>query len=311
MTVAFVLIAAAPFSFAAGDESGDEPADAIEVVRVKAPSGAKGVFAVDTATGETLSSKNADKSRPAASTSKLMTVWLVNEKISSGDGDWSDKIEVQDRKLDRMSRLSPYGGSVRLKAGRTYTVRQLYILTLVESHNAAAVQLGRWVSGSDEEFAEAMNEAAADLGMDNSYFVNACGLNNTDYYTDLKIKYVGKRSDTNMMSPRDAATLASAIVTIYPEVMDTASIAKTKVRGKTIHTTNLILRDKNLKKKAKGLNVTGLKTGYIKRSGGCFIGTCEKKGRHRIVTVILNDPKRFDHTISLMKKIYKENPEAV
>jgi D-alanyl-D-alanine carboxypeptidase (penicillin-binding protein 5/6) len=297
------------------DEDGDagegEPVEESEVVRVEAPSGAKGVFAVDTVTGEILCAKSADKARPVASTSKLMTVWLVHEKIASGEGDWSDKVKIKDSKLDRMSRVRPYGGSVRLKKGKSFTVKQLYLLTLVESHNAAAVQLGRWVAGSDEDFAAAMNDAAAELGMEDSYFVNACGLNNTDYYKDLKIKYVGKRSDTNMMSPRDAATLAAALVTTYPEVMDATSIVKTKVAGKTVRTTNLILRDKKLKKKAKGLNVSGLKTGYIKRSGGCFIGSCEKEGRHRIVTVLLNDKKRFEHTISLMKDIYNENPDAV
>jgi D-alanyl-D-alanine carboxypeptidase (penicillin-binding protein 5/6) len=287
------------------------PAFAADVTVVKAPAKAKGVFAVDAVTGNTLSAKSPDRSMPAASTSKLMTAWLVHEKIASGDGDWSDRIRITDKKLDKMSRTSPYGGTVRLKNGSVFTVRQLYILTLVESHNAAAMQLGRWVAGSDSKFVSLMNEAADDLGMRASSFVNACGLNNIDFYKDLKIAYVGKRSATNMMSPRDAAKLARALVNTYPEVMDTTGVAKIKVKGKTVRTTNLIIRDDKLKAKAKGLNVSGLKTGYIKRSGGCFIGTCEKKGRHRIITVVFNDADRFKHTVSLMKRIYKENRGAI
>jgi len=283
-------------------------ADSAAVVKVKAPKGAKGVFALDVVTGETLSSKNADKARPVASTSKLMTIYLVHKKIADGNGAWEDKIKITDKKIDRMSKLSPYGGTIRLKKGRTFTVKELYTLALVESHNAATIQLGRWVSGSDKKFVKLMNKTAKRLGMKNSRFVNACGLNNKDYYEDLKIPYIGKRSDTNMMSPRDAAKLASALVTEYPDVMKTTKRAKAKVRGKTIRTTNRILDDSKLKQKAKGLNISGLKTGYIKRSGSCFIGTCEKEGRDRIVTVILNDPNRFEHTITLMNDIYEENP---
>jgi D-alanyl-D-alanine carboxypeptidase (penicillin-binding protein 5/6) len=286
-------------------------ADAPKIVKAKAPKEAKGVFAMDTVTGNTLASKSADKSRPVASTSKLMTVYLVHRKIDAGEGDWSDKVKIADRKLDRMSKLSPYGGVVRLKKGTTFTIKQLYSLTIVESHNAASVQLGRWVAGSDEGFAKLMNDTAEELGMGNSHFVNACGLDNIDYYNDLKIPYVGKRSDTNKMSPRDAAKLARALVTEYPGVMKTTRLVKVKVKGKTVRTSNHILDYDNLKKKAKGLNVTGLKTGYITRSGHCFIGVCKKEGRNRIVTVILNDPNRFEHTITLMKNIYKKNPEAV
>jgi D-alanyl-D-alanine carboxypeptidase (penicillin-binding protein 5/6) len=266
---------------------------------------------MDAATGKTLSSRDADTARPAASTSKLMTVWLVHGKIAEGGGRWSDKITITDAKIARMSRMSVYGGSVRLSKGRVFSVRQLYTLTLVESNNAAAIMLGRWVAGTDKKFVRLMNRAADDLGMENSHFVNACGLNNIDFYNDLKIPYVGKRSDTNMMSPRDAAVLARELVTEYPEVLGTTGLARVKVKGKAIRTTNLILRDKKLKKKAAGLNVKGLKTGYIKRSGGCLIATCRKKGRHRVITVILNDGDRFIHTLALMKAIYRENPEAV
>jgi D-alanyl-D-alanine carboxypeptidase (penicillin-binding protein 5/6) len=289
----------------------DEPApqpDSPKIVKVKAPAGAKGVFAMDADTGKTLSSKSADKARPVASTSKLMTIYLVHKMIADGDGAWKDKVKITDKQIDRMSKLSPYGGTIRLKKGKTFTVKELYTLTLVESHNAAAIQLGRWVSGSDKKFVKLMNKTAQLLGMKKSSFVNACGLNNRDFYEDLKIPYIGKRSATNMMSPKDAAKLARALVTEYPAVMKTTKRAKTKVRGKTIRSTNKILRDKNLKEQAAGLNIVGLKTGYIRRSGSCFIGTCKRKGRDRIVTVILNDPDRFEHTITLMKEIYEKNP---
>jgi D-alanyl-D-alanine carboxypeptidase (penicillin-binding protein 5/6) len=288
------------------DDAAPQGASA-KIVKVKAPKEAKGVFAMDVVTGKILSSKNADKARPAASTSKLMTVYLVHKKIAEGDGSWEDKIKITDKKIDRMSKLSTFGGTIRLKKGRTFTIRDLYTLTLVESHNAAAIQLGRWVSGTDKKFVKLMNKTAKRLGMEKSSFVNACGLNNSDFYKYLKIPYVGKRSATNMMSPKDAAKLAKALITEYPNVMETTKRAKAKVRGKTIHTTNRIIRDKNLKKKAKDLNIVGLKTGYIKRAGGCFIGTCKMKGRDRIVTVILNDPNRFEHTVTLMKDIYAKN----
>ncbi|MDR0518866.1 MAG: serine hydrolase [Clostridiales Family XIII bacterium] len=286
-------------------------AETPDVERVGAPKAAKGVFAMDAETGQTLCAKSADTARPVASTSKLMTAYLVLKKIDSGGGAWTDRVGITDRKLDKMSRTSPYGGSVRLRVGSTFSVRQLYYLMLVESHNAASVQLGRWISGTDAAFAQLMNETAEELGMENSSFVNACGLDNSDYASDLKIPYVGNRSDTNKMSPRDAADLARALVTEYPEVMNATKLTRVNVKGRTVRTSNHILDYKDLMKKAKGLNVAGLKTGYTSRAGHCFIGVCKKNGRHTIVTAILNDPDRFNHTITIMKGSYSKNPDAV
>jgi D-alanyl-D-alanine carboxypeptidase (penicillin-binding protein 5/6) len=297
------VYAAFSSSYAVYANESDEP----EPVEVDAPENAKAVIAIDAVTGAVYCAKSKNRKYPVASTSKLMTVWLVLEKIAANEGDWSDKVKITDKKLEKMSASSVFGGAMTLKKGKAFTVKQLYMLTLIESNNAAAIQLGRWVAGTDRKFADRMNDAAKRLGMNNSEFHNACGLNNSDLKQYFTMKIHGKAKDTNQMSASDAATLAKALIDNYPEILKTSKLAKKTIKDTKIKATNKILSDKKLKKRAKGLNVDGLKTGYTRRAGQCLIATCKPDGKHRVITVVLDDKDKFVDTIAVMKDIYDEN----
>jgi D-alanyl-D-alanine carboxypeptidase (penicillin-binding protein 5/6) len=316
LTAIILIIAAMAFAFSvspipdgfaqasvyASEESADKPP-----VKVSAPKNAKAVIVVSADEGEVFASKSSGKALPAASTSKLMTLWLVHEKIEAGEGKWKDKVKITDKKLEKMSLSYEFGGRLKLYKGKTFTVKQLYQAALIESNNAAATQLGRWVSGSDKKFAKAMNETAEQLGMKNSKFFNASGIDNADLKKNFKMKISGKKGDTNKMSARGAATLAQAIISTYPSILDTSKLASKKINKTKIYSTNMILRDEKLKKKAADLKVNGLKTGYTVRAGSCLIATCKPKGSKRIITVVLNDSTKFPDTVSLMKRVYKKN----
>ncbi|MDR0817012.1 MAG: serine hydrolase [Clostridiales Family XIII bacterium] len=276
------------------------------IVRVKAPPLAKAEVAIDAVNGDVLSKKYKDKSLPVASVSKLMTVWLVMEKISAGEGSMSSKVRIRDSGIERLSRDRHCGG-YELKRGKTFSVRQLLRLTLINSSNAAAVQLGIWVSGSNEDFIDDMNDEAENLKLSKSVFTSACGLNNNDMKM-FGLKVSGGKSGTNMMSAQDVATLSRKLLDKYPEVLSVSSLPAVKVKGKRIGSTNKFLTSEALKKKAKTYRVDGLKTGSTQRAGACLAVSANPSGKHRIITVVLNDWNRFEDTYTLIKNIYKKNP---
>lgn len=274
-------------------------------VKIKAPSKAKAAIAIDAETGDIYSSKKANTSLPVASVSKIMTVWLVMEKIDSGDGSLDSKVKIKNKKIENLSRGSGTGGYI-LKKGNTYTVKQLLQLTLISSSNAAAIQLGMWVSGSNKAFIREMNAEAKNLHLTKSSFTSACGLNNSDM-SIFGLKVRGGKSGTNMMSAADVAELSRLLVEKYPDVLTTSSIKSVKVKGKKISSTNKLLTGNALSKKAKAYKIDGLKTGYTKRAGSCLVATAMPDGKHRTITVILNDSDKFEDAYNLIKNIYKKN----
>ena len=275
------------------------------IVKVKVPARAKAALVVNAYTGEVFSSKNADKALPVASTSKIMTVWLVMKKIESGRS-LSEAVKIKSKKIENMSRKKLYGGYV-LKKGQSFTVRQLLYLTVVKSSNAAAVQLGIWVAGSNAKFVKLMNKEAKSLGLTKSSFTSACGLDNYDMGR-LGLKVTGNKKATNMMSARDLARLSQKLIAEYPQALNYSKTVSIKIKVKKITTTNKILKDKKLIKKAKTLNIDGLKTGSTKSAGYCLVATGQAKGKHRLISVILDDDYRSADTVDLLLKVYKSNP---
>jgi D-alanyl-D-alanine carboxypeptidase (penicillin-binding protein 5/6) len=276
------------------------------IVSVKAPVKAKAEITIDAVTGNVLSSKNAYQSLPVASISKLMTVWLVMEKIGSGKGSLKSKVKIKSKGVEKLSRHWQCGGYV-LKRGQTYTVEQLLKLALIPSSNAASVQLGIWVSGSNKAFIKKMNKEAKKLDLTKSSFTSACGLNNADMKL-FGLVVSGGKSGTNKMSAYDVATLSNMLITKYPAILKTSSTSAAKIKNKWIGSTNKLLTNADLKKKAKTYQIDGLKTGSTRRAGSCLTATGKPKGMHRIITVILNDPDKFEDAYTLFKNIYKKNP---
>ncbi|OLN21135.1 D-alanyl-D-alanine carboxypeptidase [Domibacillus antri] len=249
---------------------------------------ASAAILIDADTGQILYEKNSEKQLGVASMSKMMTEYLLLEAVKAGKISFEDTYQVSDYvyTVSQDRSLS----NVPLRAGETYTIKELYEAMTIYSANAATIAIAEKIAGSEAEFVKLMNEKAKVLGLEQYQFVNATGLNNKD----LKGNHsTGGETDENMMSGRDVATLAYRLVKDYPEVLETASIPKKKFREGTddeIAMENWNWMLPSLVFAYEGM--TGLKTGTTDFAGYCFTGTAERNGQKLIAVVM--DAKSSD-----------------
>ena len=125
---------------------------------------------MDAATGTVLFEKNSPDAMPPASVTKIMTLLLIYEAEENGQFRWQDAVRVSDHAA------SMGGSQVFLEEGETQTAADLTKCIAIASANDAAVAMAEFVAGSEEAFVERMNQKAAELGMKDTHFKNACGL---------------------------------------------------------------------------------------------------------------------------------------
>ena len=126
---------------------------------------ARSAAILDSKTGKILFAKNAHLRLPPASTTKLMTVLLALETLG-----WEEEVVISRRAADAPS------SKAGLKTGEKYKAKYLILASLVSSSNDAAVALAEACAGTEEGFAELMNQRALSLGMNDTHFINATGL---------------------------------------------------------------------------------------------------------------------------------------
>jgi D-alanyl-D-alanine carboxypeptidase (penicillin-binding protein 5/6) len=256
---------------------------------------------IEAKTGKIIFQKNPDVALPPASMSKMMTEYLVLEGISEGHFDWDTVVSASDTAhffggLDGTSR-------VWLAAGEERTVRELYTALAVYSANDATVALAELVSGSETSFVQLMNEKAQELGMTNTHFVNSTGLPNS-----MLGNYIaaGTEEDENLMSARDTAILARALVNDFPEVLEFSSIPEKPAEYFNVRLINfnwmLVGNPDGRARPHAYPEVDGLKTGYTDLAQYCFTGTAEKNGM-RLISVVMRSESvdsRFAETRKLL-----------
>lgn len=275
--VAILLVAGISMSFPSGRHSKAEAASDMSVH-------AKAAILVDAKSGKILYGQNMDESLPVASMSKLMTQYLILEKIQKGDLKWDDVYHADATDQDLSTR--PGLGNVPLYQGQSYTVRDLYNAMTLVSANAASRALGRMAGKSDKHFVQMMNNKAKQLGLKHSSFVNTSGLNNQDL-APYQVK--GTASDgENKMSARDLALLAYHFIHSFPNEMD---IEKKELdQFPVTDSYSIPLRNKNQllpngKYPYKG--AIGLKTG-MNDAAGYGIVALAKRGQRELIAVIID-----------------------
>lgn len=268
---------------------------------------AKAALAVDAKTGKILYAKNADTALPLASMTKMLSAYLVRQAIQSGKLKWTDTV-TPDASIYKISQDHSLS-NVPLRRDGKYTIRELYQASLIYSANAAMMLLGNAVAGSQVRFVNMMRTQLKAWGIDDATIVNATGLDNNQLTVD---RYPGTTgSEQNMMSAKDVARVAQHLLTDYPDVLKTTSIANATFRAGTADATKMESFDwmlKGLVSAQKDLPVDGLKTGTTDRAGDCFTGTVEKNGM-RIITVVMHangkgSTKRFVQTANLMRAVF-------
>lgn len=225
----------------------------------------------DANSGALFIAENIDEALPIASISKLMTFFLVKEKIAEGKFKLEDKVKVS------ATASSEEGSSLDLKAGEEISVKDLLDGLMIVSGNDAAVALAELVGETESKFVTMMNDKASELGLKNATFTNASGLT--------------KNGQDNKMSTRDIFTLSKTIIEKYPEVLEYAK------------TTVLEQPSRNFKKEStiplvgEVEGVDGLKTGHTDEAGYCLVSTMKiKKGESefRIISVLMGAKTKAD-----------------
>ena len=225
----------------------------------------------DANSGALFVAENIDEPLPIASISKLMTFFLVKEKIAEGKFKLEDKVKVS------VIASSVEGSSLDLKAGEEISIKDLLDGLMIVSGNDAAVALAELVGETESKFVTMMNDKASELGLKNATFTNASGLT--------------KNGQDNKMSTRDIFTLSKTIIEKYPEVLEYAK------------TTVLEQPSRNFKKEStiplvgEVEGVDGLKTGHTDEAGYCLVSTMKiKKGESefRIISVLMGAKTKAD-----------------
>ncbi|WP_409273831.1 D-alanyl-D-alanine carboxypeptidase family protein [Neobacillus sp. SCS-31] len=249
---------------------------------------ARAAILIDSETKDVLFAQNEDTPFPAASMTKLMTAYLVLEKIQLGTFDWNDGVIIS------ANAVSSEGVAIPVKLGDTLTVRDLFMAMEIASANNAAVALAEKAAGTEGEFTEWMNQKAREIGLsEHTRFVNATGLANRN---GLESK----------MTARDVAILAGRLIADYPDILAISSMPDYTLQydGSVIFTTNAMLNNPDFSFKG----VDGLKTGFTNAAGYCFAGTAEIGGTRLISVVMGADGKdeRFIETKKLFAYGFKK-----
>ncbi len=270
----------------------------------------KSAIAIDSDSGQILYAKNADKTLPIASMTKLVTVYLTLNAIKNKKISWNQKVKPT-APIVKVANNAEYS-NVPLKMGHSYTIKQLYQATLIESANGAAILLGQTIAGSQKAFINQMRAQVKKWGIEDAKIYTACGLPNGNLGKDA---YPGiNKNAENTMSAKDMAIVGQNLIKDFPEVLDTTKLAHLdfKDQGKTTKMANFNWMLKGLSQYDQAYPVDGLKTGTTDAAGACFIGTIKHSGA-RLITVVMGarhqdgtDPSRFIQTKKLMNYIFTQ-----
>ena len=216
---------------------------------------AREAIMIDFATGATLLEKNADERMPPSSMSKLMTMYVVFEKLKAGQLQLDQMLPVSERAW-RMG-----GSKMFVELGSQIKVEDLIRGVIVQSGNDACVVLAEAISGSEQQFAELLNETARRIGLTNSTFRNATG------WPDPEHK----------MTARDLSILARRIISDFPEYFPFYNERSFRYNNITQENRNPIL--------ARVPGADGMKTGHTEDAGYGLVGTA-KRGDRRVIMVV-------------------------
>lgn len=216
---------------------------------------ARNAYVIDLATDTVLLNKMADVAMPPASMSKLMTVYMVFERIKKGSLNLDDTFLVSEKAWKK-------GGSkMFVKVGDRVKVSDLLRGIIVQSGNDACIVVAEALGGTEDAFAEMMTRRGKELGLTNSRFANATGWPHPDH----------------QMSARDLALLSKIMVTEFPELY--------KIFNEKTFTYSKIKQSNRNPLLYRNIGSDGLKTGHTEDAGYGLTASAIRDGR-RIVMVL-------------------------
>ncbi len=232
-------------------------AETVEISTPPAPSIAASAYILkDFHTGKVLAENNADAKLAPASLTKIMTVYVVFNELASGHLHLEDNVTISEKAWKTS------GSRMFLELGVQVKIEDLIKGVVIQSGNDASVALAEHVGGSEETFAEMMNQHAARLGMINTHFKNSDGLPVEDHYT----------------TARDLGLLTSALIKEFPEYYRWFSLKEFTFNNITQQNRNKLL--------SRDESVDGVKTGFTDDAGYCLVASALRVDM-RLISVVM------------------------
>jgi D-alanyl-D-alanine carboxypeptidase (penicillin-binding protein 5/6) len=223
---------------------------------------AKSAVLMDAATGTILFEQNAHEKLAPASVTKVMTLLLIMEAIDQGRIGWDDMVTASE------TAAAKGGSQIYLKVGETMSVTDMVKSIAVSSANDCACAMAEHIAGSESGFASMMNERAAELGMQDTHFVNCTGLDDDPGAAE------------HLTSAHDIAVMSRQLLVQHPDIKKFTTIWMDTVRNGTfgLSNTNKLVRFYT--------GATGLKTGFTANAGYCLSASASREGMELIAVVM-------------------------
>ncbi|MBQ7800910.1 MAG: D-alanyl-D-alanine carboxypeptidase [Oscillospiraceae bacterium] len=222
----------------------------------------KSAVLMDVATGTVLYEQNAHEPLAPASVTKVMTMLLIMEAVDSGKIGWEDPVTASE------AAAAKGGSQIYLKVGESLSVSDMLKSIAVSSANDCACAMAEHIAGSETAFVELMNARAAELGMNDTHFVNCTGLDDDD------------SAKEHRTSAYDIALMSRELLKNHPDIQKFTTIWMDTVRDGAfgLSNTNKMVRFYS--------GCTGLKTGFTSNAGYCLSASAEREGLALIAVVM-------------------------
>ncbi len=222
--------------------------------------------------GWIVSSNNANQPLPPASITKLMSNYVVYQKLKKGEINMEDQVSISEEAW------RAEGSRMFANVNSKIELQHLLKSTVIQSGNDAAIALAEHIGGTEAVFASLMNQSAKEIGLRNSYFMNSTGL----------------PADGHSMSAADIAVLSAAIIREFPEYY--------AWYGEKSYTHNEITQYNRNKLLWKDSSVDGLKTGHTQAAGYCLVGSALRNDQRWVAVVlgVVDAATREAHVSSLL-----------
>ena len=234
---------------------------------------ASGYLLVDATNGEILVEHNAEEPLPPASLTKMMTAYIAEREITEGRMSFDDQVPVS------VKAWKTGGSRMFIREGTEVRLEDLLRGIIIQSGNDASVAVAEYIAGSEDVFADVMNQTAISLGMTSTQFKNATGLPQEGHYTTAK----------------DLSILAARIIQDFPDTYPIYEEKNFTYNGiKQANRNSLLFRDPT---------VDGLKTGHTEEAGYCLVASAERDG-FRLISVVMgtaSEKAREQETTKLLQ----------
>lgn len=241
---------------------------------------ARGAVLIEPHTGQILIEQNKDDKHPLASVTKIMTLILIYDSVKREQIKWEDVVTTS------LHASSMGGSQIFLEENEQQTVRELTKSIVIASANDSSVAMAEFIGGSEEGFVKMMNDKAKELGMLNTNFMNACGLDTDNHYS----------------TAYDIALMSRYLMNNYPEIEEFTTTWQDTIIHRTskgseefgLSNTNRLIKTYS--------GATGLKTGSTSEALYC-ISASARRDEMNLIAVILGAPDpttRFSEAIKLL-----------